>query len=142
MAIGAALGVLGTASSVSGLFGGGGPRQPRMNRAQKQHMQSHSNMNNAMAGMMRQMTQTMNRMQQSMMGGSCGNPQGSCSQQGLNGANCCGGSGFNNGFPQQPMGNMFGGGGTNININLGGGSPFGMPPMLGAQFGLGVSLFG
>jgi hypothetical protein len=141
MALGIVTGVLGAAQGIGGLFGGGGPRQPRMNGAQKQHLKSQANMNNAMANMMRMMTQMLGKMQHSMMGGRCGNPQGGCCQQGMNGANCCGGSGFNNGFPQNPMGNMFGGGGTNININLGGGGHFGTPPMMGAHFGMGINMF-
>lgn len=139
MALGIVSGVMGAAQGIGGLFGGGGPRQPRMNRAQKQHLKSQANMNNAMAGAMRMMTQMMARMSQGMMGGRCGqHPGGRCCQQGINGANCAGN--FNNGFPGNPMGNMFGGG-PNININIGGGPSFGPPPMLANQFSAGVSLF-
>lgn len=140
MALGIVSGVMGAAQGIGGLFGGGGPRQPRMNRAQKQYLKSQANMNNTMAQMMRMMMSMMQRMQQGMMGRGCGHPQGGCCQQGMNGANCCGGPGFNNGFPGNPMGNMFGGG-PNININIGGGPQFARPPMLGASFAAGVSMY-
>jgi hypothetical protein len=109
-----------------------------MNRAQKQALKSQANLNNAMAQMMRKMTQMAGQCQQGMMGRRCGQPQGPCCQRGMNGAGCCGGPGQ---FPNNPMGNMFGNQGTNININLGGGIPFGPPPMLGAHLSMGVNLF-
>jgi len=109
-----------------------------MNRAQKKALKAQANLQNAMAGMMRQMTQMARGCQQGMFGRRCGQPQGPCCQRGMNGAGCCGGG---NQFPQRPFGNMFPGSGTNININLGGGVPFGPPPSLGAQFSMGVNLF-
>ena len=138
MALGMITGVLGAAQGIGGLFGGGGPRQPRMNPAQKQQMMQQANPNMAMHQMMRQMHAMLQKMQGMMMGQRCGNPGGPCCQQGLNGVNNMGGVNINLGG--NPMGNMFNGG-QNVNINLGGGVPFGQPPFMGAGYNMGVSMF-
>lgn len=141
MALGIVTGVLGAAQGLSGLFGGGGPRQPRMSPCEKQQMMQQANPNFAMQQMMQKMNSMINQMQGSMMGQRCGNPGGQCCQAGMHGVNNFGGQGININLGGNPMGNMFGGGGQNININLGGGPQFGMPPMLGAQFNMGVNMF-
>lgn len=140
MALGAITGVLGAVQGIGGLFGGGGPRQPRMSPCEKQQMMQQANPNFAMHQMMQKMNSMVNQMQGMMMGQRCGNPGGPCCQQGLHGMNNFGGPGVNINLGGNPMGNMFGGG-QNININLGGGPQFGLPPVLGAQFNMGVNMF-
>ena len=155
MALGLVTGALGAAKGIGGLFGGGGPRQPRMNRAQKKHLKSQTNLNNAMAQMMRKMSSMVGKMHQGQLGNRVGHPQGGCCKQGMNCASCHGGGG-NHGFPQNPMGNLFGNqgfgqGGPSLNINLpagmplnlnlgGGGQNFFPRPGIGAAFGSGVNL--
>lgn len=130
MALGLVTAGLGIAQSIGGLAGGGGPRQPRMSGQEKQQMKQQADQQRMMMQMMQMMTQMMGQMQNGMGGNQCGNPNGRCCQQGMNGANCMGGPG---GFPQNPMGNMFNLNlgnlppGTNVNINMGGGHGGGMP---------------
>lgn len=112
-----------------------------MSGAQKQQMKQQADQQRKMQQMMQMMMQMMQQMQRMMMGRRCGHPGGQCCQQGMNGVNQMGGPGMGGQFPGNPMGNMFGGGGPTININLGGGPQFARPPMIGASFNAGVSMY-